>query len=354
MKKELLTASALAASLVVPGVASAASMSMSGYSLNGVTSNDSDAASDGTYSATQDSGMSVSVSETTDGGMTISSGFTLINEGAVSATESGLTLAFTDGSSLELIDAGTAMAGALASVPSASGEQGLGATCSNTSTTSLSWGGLTSAVGFDWNSADDFANIDGLTFGFSAGMGDDATASSASLNTDTSYSVGATYVTTANDDTTVTIGGGYTTADGNTTNARNANADTVAVSISAVNGDLTIGAGMSTGEGLRYNTSVSVHEVDNVEVMNVGAKYVSGDMTFTVSYKDGSSDSADLGTSNATSSDSQEAVGVSVDYAVASGVTATMGYEHRDDSDGGSPIQSDSGASWYVGAKISF
>ena len=54
--------------------------------------------------------------------MKISSGFTISNEGAASVTESGLTLTFTDGSSLELIDAGTAYAGAMASIPSASGE----------------------------------------------------------------------------------------------------------------------------------------------------------------------------------------------------------------------------------------
>ena len=352
MKKELLTASALAATLVLPGVATAASMSMSGSSTNGVTSNDADSSSNAAYSATQDSGMHISVSETTDGGTTIASGFTLVNEGGTSATESGLTLTFTDGSSLELIDAGTAYAGALASVPSASGEQGLGATCINTSSSSLTWASKSAAVGFDWNSAADFMGVDGLTFGLSMGLGDDATASTVSVVTDTGFSVGATYVTTAGD-STVTIGGGYVTADGNSTGALNANSDAMAISATAVTGDLTVGVGFSSGEGLTGESTASINEIDDVEVMNVGAKYVSGDMTFTVSYKDGESKSADLA-SEGTSADSQEVVGASVDYAVASGVTATLGYENRDDKVNGTAIASDSGSSVYLGAKISF
>ena len=353
MKKELLTASALAASLVVPGVASAASMSMSGYSVNGIESEDADSASDGAYAESQDSGMSVSVSETTDGGVTISSGFTLINEGSTSATESGLTLTFTDGSSLELIDAGTAYAGAMASVPSASGEQGLGATCINTSSASLTWASRSAAVGFDWNSAADFMGVEGLTFGVSAGLGDDATASTATINTDSGFSVGATYVTTAGD-STVTIGGGMVTSEGNSTGQSNSNSDSVALSASVVTGDLTVGAGFSTGEGLAQEGSVSINEIDDVEVINVGASYVSGDMTFTVSYKDGSVKSAELGTAAGTSTDSQEVVGASVDYAVASGVTATLGYSNEDEKVAGSAVQSNSGSAIYLGAKISF
>ena len=353
MKKELLTASALAATLVVPGVASAASMSMSGYSVNGIESEDADSASDGAYAESQDSGMSVSVSETTDGGVTISSGFTLINEGSTSATESGLTLTFTDGSSLELIDAGSAYAGAMASVPGASGEQGIGATSDNTSSTSLTWANKNDGVGFDWNSAADFAGVDGLTFGLSASFGDDTTSGTDTLNTDESFSVGATYVTDAGD-TTVTIGGGYIQSSGSHTGALNDVANSVAVSASAVTGDLTVGVGFSTGDGLAQEGNDSVHEIDDVEVMNVGAKYVSGDMTFAVSWKDGSSASGDLGTAAPSSQDSQEIVGASVDYAVASGVTATLGYSNEDEKVAGSAVQSNSGSAIYLGAKISF
>ena len=353
MKKELLTASALAATLVVPGVASAASMSMSGYSVNGIESENRDSASDDTYAEVQDSGMSVSVSETTDGGVTISSGFTLINEGAVSATESGLTLTFTDGSSLELIDAGSAYAGALASVPSASGEQGIGATSDNTSSTSLTWGNKNDGVGFDWNSAADAFGVDGLTAGLSMSFGDDTTAGTDTLNTDESFSVGATYVTDAGD-TTITIGGGYLQASGSHSGAANDVSNTVAISATAVTGDLTVGLGFSTGDGLAQEGNDSVHEIDDVEVMTAGAKYVSGDMTFTVSYKDGSSASDELGTAAPSSQDSQEVIGASVDYVVTSGVTATLGYASEDEKVAGSAVQSNSGSAIYLGAKISF
>ena len=353
MKKELLTASALAASLVVPGVASAASMSWSGSSTTGVESEDRDSTSDGAYAEVQDSGLHVSVSETTDGGTTIASGFTVVNEGSTSATESGLTLTFTDGSSLELIDAGSAYAGALASVPGASGEQGIGATSDNTSSTSLTWANKNDGIGFDWNSAADAFGVDGLTVGLSASFGDDTAAGQDTLNTDESFSIGATYVTTAGD-STVTIGGGYIQSSGSHTDALNDVSNSVAVSASAVTGDLTVGIGFSSGDGLAQEGNDSVHEIDDVEVMNVGAKYVSGDITFAVSWKDGSSASGDLATSAPSSQDSQEVVGASVDYVVASGVTATLGYSNEDEKVNGSSVDSNSGSAIYLGAKISF
>ena len=352
MKKELLTASALAASLVVPGVASAASMSMSGYSTNGVESQDDDGTGDGAYAEIQDSGMSVSVSETTDGGTTISSGFTLVNEGGVSATESGLSLTFTDGSTLSLIDAGSAYASKIAAVPSASGEQGIGATSDNTSSTSLTWANKNDGVGFNWGSAADFGGVDGLTVGISGSFGDDTTFGTDTLNTDGSFSVGASYVTTAGD-TTVTLGGGYINSTGNHTGAANDVSDSVAVAATAKTGDLTVGIGFSTGTGLAQEGNDSVHEIDDVEVMTAGASYVSGDMTFKVSYKDGSSSSADLG-SQGTSSDSQEVVGASVDYVITSGVTATIGYANEDEKVDSSAVNSNSGSAIYLGAKISF
>ena len=353
MKKELLTASALAASLVVPGVASAASFTLSGSSTNGVESEDRDSASNDAYSETQDSSMAVSVSETTDGGVTIASGFTLVNEGATSATESGLTLTFTDGSSLELIDAGSAYGGALASVPSASGEQGIGATSDNTSSTSLTWADRNDGVGFDWNSAADSFGIEGLTVGISASMGDDTATGTDTLNTDESFSVGATYVTTAGD-STVTIGGGYIQSSGSMTNALNDISNSLAVSASAVTGDLTVGIGFSSGEGLAQEGNDSVHEVDDVDVTRVGASYVSGDMTFAVHWAEGSTASGELGTAAPSSQDSQEVLGASVDYVVASGVTATLGYANEDEKVDGNAVDSNSGSAIYLGAAISF
>ena len=70
--------------------------------------------------------------------------------------------------------------------------------------------------------------------------------------------------------------------------------------------------------------------------------------------KDGESKSADLGTAAATSADSQEALGASVDYAVASGVTAVIGYSSEDRADEGTATKDQSGSAWYVGATVSF
>ena len=67
--------------------------------------------------------FNVSISETTDAGVKIATGFTLTDEGGAESDASGLTLTFTDGSSLQLIEAGSASAAHAVSVPGASGEQ---------------------------------------------------------------------------------------------------------------------------------------------------------------------------------------------------------------------------------------
>jgi hypothetical protein len=353
MKKELLIASALTGALVVPGVAQAATASLSGSVFNGIKGTNADSSStNDSYSEVQEGAYSLSVSETTDGGTQISSGFTISNEGAASVTESGLTLTFTDGSSLELIDAGTAYAGALASVPGASGEQGVSATSGNTASTSLTWGSKADGVGFDWNSAADFAGIEGMTFGISGAFSDDIAAQTDTISTETTYSVGATYVTTTGD-STVTIGGGYVSASTSNTGAKNQAASSAAVSATVATGNLTVGVGVSTGAGLAQNNSDSVSEIDNVQVLNAGASYVSGDMTFKVSYKDGSVDEADLANDGSVE-DSKTVLGASMDYAVASGVTATVGYSDSNDKYDGADETDTSGTSWYVGASVSF
>ena len=73
---------------------------------------------------------------------------------------------------------------------------------------------------------------------------------------------------------------------------------------------------------------------------SVGAKYVSGDITFNV---------------GATSAeDSVDVIGASVDYAIATGVTGTVGYRNQDSNDEGASAAAFSGSSWYVGATVSF
>ena len=121
MKKELLVASALATTLLGASVAQAATASFSGHSRNGVEGEDTDGTADGTFKASQQSSLSFSVSETTDSGIKVSTGFTVADEGAADgANTDGLTLTFTDGSKLDLIEAGNAYASQLASVPGAS------------------------------------------------------------------------------------------------------------------------------------------------------------------------------------------------------------------------------------------
>ena len=124
MKKELLIASALTASVGVAGVAQAASVSYSGNHRNGVAGSDLDSATaDGTYGISQQTSLSFSVSETTDGGIKIATGFGLIDEGtAATANPSGLTLTFTDGSKLDVLKAGNAYKTHIASVPGGGGE----------------------------------------------------------------------------------------------------------------------------------------------------------------------------------------------------------------------------------------
>lgn len=352
MKKELLLASALTASLGLANVAEAASMSMAGSINIGVTGDDGDGTATATQSAVQDAHLSVSISETTDGGVQLSTGFTVVNEGSASANPSGLTLTFTDGSSLDLIEGGSAYAGAIASIPAASGQQGVSNTTANNAPTDLDWASTQDAVGFDWGSAADFGGVSGLTVGVSAGFGDGSnTAQTATV--ENTYSIGATYATDAGD-TAITIGGGIISASSDNATANNNMADSMAVSIAATTGDLTIGAGYSNGSGLVASTEgAAANELDSVAYLEAGASYVSGDMTFTVSMVSSEGDDNALQGST-TTSDSLETVSASVDYTVASGVTATFGYTDQTTSDEDVNDPGASGSSWYIGAGISF
>jgi hypothetical protein len=132
MKKELLIASALVGSVGLAGVAQAASMSLSGNHRVGVAGSDSDGTATATKASSFQSSLSASVSETTDSGMKISSGFTILNEGgAPSNNASGLTLTFTDGSSLDLIKAGNASGSHDIAPPAGGGETGIAYSSTN-------------------------------------------------------------------------------------------------------------------------------------------------------------------------------------------------------------------------------
>jgi len=350
MKKELLIASALAGSMGLAGVAEAATASFSGNVRAGVSGSDVDSTAAATHTADQKSSLSFSVSETTDSGTKISTGFSITDEGVDDAgNPSGLTLTFTDGSSLALIEAGNAATGRIAAVPGASGEQGISAVAAsaNAAPTAITWGSTSDNVGFSYTSAADAMGIEGMTFGVSASFGDD-TDGTVSSNAETSYSAGVTYVTTTGD-TTVTIGGGFVNADDSNRMTVNDKADVIMVSATAVTGDLTVGVGWGAGSGIDGNTT----EVDSAQILTAGASYVSGDMTFSVGMMDSEAKDGVEG-ANGTNTDTLESVSASVDYAVASGVTATVGYTDVSAANENISISGNSGSAWYIGANISF
>ena len=85
-------------------------------------------------------------------------------------------MTFTDGSKLDLIEAGRAYASHLASVPGATGEQSVATATQNSAPTGLTYASAADAVGFEWHSAADFGGVEGLKLGVSAAFGDDGEA----------------------------------------------------------------------------------------------------------------------------------------------------------------------------------
>jgi len=349
MKKELLLATALATTVGMAGVAEAASASFSGHNRSGVSGTNPDSSSTDTTSAVQSNNFNVSISETTDAGMKIATGFTLTDEGGAESDASGLTLTFTDGSSLQLIEAGSASAAHAVSVPGGGGEVGITNTSSNNSAGALTVGHGSDAVGFDYATAADAFGIEGFSANVSASFNSDVAATSGAGVTvaiENSYAVGVTYKTTAGD-STVTVGAGFNNASHNNQTATKDNS-VYHLGATVVTGDLTVGAGYADGDWLADNEQMSG------SFASAGAKYVSGDITFNIGASAGDAIDESLGTNATSSEDSVDKVGASVDYVVASGVTATVGYRSEDTKNEGSDTQTNSGSSWYVGATVSF
>lgn len=351
MKKELLVASALVTSLGMAGVAEAASATFSGKVRNGVTGGDTDGTADGTYSAHSQASFTVSLAETLDSGTKVSTGFDLTDENDGSTDTSGLTLTFTDGSKLDLLEAGNAYSSKLASVPGASGEHGLTGTTLNSAPSSLTFGNTSDNIGFEWHSADDAFGVEGLKVGVSAGFGDDGDTSSTST-AENSYSIGLSYATTTGD-TTITVGGGYMMAEDSNTTTVNDRANQTAVAVTAATGDLTVGVGFAAGSYVDANSGASA-EVDGAEAVTAGVKYVSGDITFAVGYVDGEAKDNTSFSGAGSNQDSYESMSASVDYVVISGITATVSYATEDAAEEGTSSTNHSGSSWYVGANVTF
>jgi hypothetical protein len=322
-------------------------MSLSGSHSVGVAGSDSDGTTDATKASTIQSFLSASVSETTDGGVKISSGFTIINEGSPSVNASGLTLTFTDGSKLDLVNAGNAADSHDIAPPSGGGETGLTYSSANNAPGGIDFTGASDGVGFEYHSVADAMGIDGLKYGISASFNDEATSTTGGAF-DTGYGVGVTYVTTAGD-TSVTVGAGYSGADYVGTSLTK-NESGGHAGISAKTGDLTVAAAYGSGDTVGTSTTPTQNDMQATEM---GVSYVSGDMTFKVGYLTSSGTDNTYG-GTAAAKDEKQQTSASIDYVIASGVTGTIGYKDQESKNEGSVTTGGSGSSWYIGANISF
>lgn len=352
MKKELLIASALVSTIAVAGVAQAASSTISGHTKVGVTGT-SVAGSPDTKNRSSQSSFKVAISETTDSGIKISTGFDLAEEsnddssGTVDA--SGLTLTFTDGSKLDLVAAGNASGSHDVSIPGSAGDESTGTvSTANSATTSLDAFTTATDIGFEYHTAADFM-ADGMKASFSYST-DSGAASTVTAVAQSHYAVGATYVTSAGD-TAVTLGAGYSTTDfANTGDSLSNDESGYHVGLSAVTGNLTVAAGFADGDRVRAGNPTNMQSTN--EVSKAGVKYVSGDITFNVGIASGDAQDGIQGAAYA-GTDSIDKTSASVSYAVASGVTAILGYSNADASNEGF-ADAAIGSGWYIGATVSF
>jgi len=354
MKKELLIASALVSTLGAASVANAVTASTSGSHHTGLRGISADSSSTDTISQVVASSFSVSLSETTDGGVGIASSFMLANEGTSGTQSAGLTLTFTDGSKLDVINAGNAAKSHDISVPGGAGEASITVTAANRAQTGLDFFGEATAVGVEWHSAADFV-ADGLKVGASFSV-DTGAAATASATLESSWGLGATYVTSAGD-TAVTIGAGLADSDWKDNGTQPSNGSNgFHVGFSAVTGNLTVAAGYANGDKVSAGAATGEtgeYEVNDNTVTKVGAKYVSGDVTLSVGYSQGSGkDSTTLGTAG-TKEDSNDSTDAGISYAVASGVTANLGWKNVDSQENGDS-ETSGGTSWYIGANMAF
>jgi len=162
MKKELLMASALVSTLGATSVAQAVTATMAGSMKIGAEFESPGGSTVDSNNVVDLSNFNISLSETTDAGTTISTSFEIVDEGAVAADDdNALKLTFTDGSALEILNAGNAAGTHVVAVPGAGGEQAIGGTSSNNAPTDVDFGAGSTVLGVEWHSAADFL-ADGL------------------------------------------------------------------------------------------------------------------------------------------------------------------------------------------------
>ena len=342
-------ATALVSTLGAASVAQAVTATMAGSMKIGAEFDSPENGVD-TQNVIDLSNFNVSLSETTDGGTTISSSFEIVDEGAVDADDdNALKLTFTDGSALELLNAGSALGTHDVAIPGAAGEMGVAGTSANAAPTGLDFAAPATALGVEWHSAADFL-MDGLKVSASYST-DTGAAKVVSSRVENSWGLGATYVTSAGD-TALTIGGGLSGSEVAVLDTQAAADDGgFTIGVSAVTGDLTVAVGYADGDttrGVGSNTNIQT----DADVLKAGIKYVSGDITMNLGVVSGTgTDNIFGGTSTAT--DSHDEMNASVTYAVASGVSAIIGYTNVDQSDEGASDDT-GGYSWYIGATMSF
>ena len=337
---------ALVSTLGAASVAEAVTATMSGNHQTGIEF-DSPTGGTDTNAQTTDNNFTVSLSETTDGGVTISSSFKVMDENTAEDYDAGFTLAFTDGSKLDVLNAGNASGSHAVSVPGSAGAEGVANTSSNSAPTGLDFATGSTALGVEYHTAADFL-ADGLKGSISIST-DSGAAAATTYRADSHVAIGATYVTDLGD-TALTIGAGYSQVEGSKSGTA-VNDDTAGMhaGISAVTGDLTVAVGFA--DGSKAGVSDNGSDEYTAEVVKAGVKYVTGDLTFNVGIASGEADDHAIGGSDG-ADDSQDVTSASVSYAVASGVTAILGYTSTDSSDEG--VSTDDGSAWYIGANMSF
>ena len=234
MKKELLMGTALVSTLGAASVAEAVTATMSGNHQTGVEF-DSPTGGTDTNAQVNDNNFTVSLSETTDGGMTISSSFKVMDENTKEDYDAGFTLAFTDGSKLDVIAAGNASGSHAVSIPGSAGAEGVTVTTANSAPTGLDFQTASTVLGVEYHTAADFL-ADGLKMSVSYST-DSGAAKGATARLENSWGVGATYVTSAGD-TALTIGTGFSGGDVVTTTTQTTGGkEGFLAGISAVTGD---------------------------------------------------------------------------------------------------------------------
>ena len=235
----------------------------------------------------------------------------------------------------------------LLSIPGSAGAEGVANTSTNMAPTGLDTGATATVFGVEYHTAADFL-ADGLKGSISVST-DSGAAATSTYRVDSHVAIGATYVTDLGD-SAVTLGAGYSASEGAKTGTKvNDDNSNMHVGISAVTGDLTVAVGFADGSvaGATDNGS----DEYTYEVVKAGVKYVSGDLTFNVGIAQGDADDHAIGGSDG-ADDSQDVTSASVSYAVASGVTAILGYTTTDSSSEG--VATDDGSAWYIGANMAF